>query len=291
MTSFKSGALPALLALVLASQVPALDLPPLSTPETGLAAAGAGPTTSSFSIRPRIELGAAAVLSHLYRSGSVAAGNTLFDFVALGGQDNLLPFQRYTVDALLGRRNRLVFLYQPLSPRTSVRTPTGFRIDGVDFLPGSAVDILYGFDFWRLSWLYALLDARSTRLELGLSLQLRNANIVFTSVDGTARAAQRDVGPVPVLKLRAEQRLGSGFALILEGDGFYATDAFFNGADYAFKGWIWDAALSLEAPGPFARPVRLAIRSIGGGAEGTEKSGKYSYNSLATVALTLGFGL
>lgn len=244
-----------------------------------------------ISIIPRLELGAAAVLSHTYRQGSPEAGNTLFDFVKDGGQDNLLPYERYTVDVLAGRRNRFTFLYQPLSPETSVVPGTAFKIDGVNFAAGKPVDILYGFDFWRGTYRFAFVENPFTRLEAGLSLQIRNANIVFTSVDGLARSAQRDVGPVPILSFRAQQKLRPGLALILEGDGFYASDALFNGVDYKFKGWIWDASIAVESTGKLGTGTRLTVRTIGGGAEGTDKTGLYTYNALATIIVSLGFSL
>jgi hypothetical protein len=246
---------------------------------------------SGLRIIPRVEAGALAVLSHFYQAGASADGNTLFDFVNMGGQNILLPYERYSVDILAGRRNRITFLYQPLSPKTSVKATTSFKINGVDFPSGSPVDILYGFDFWRLSYLFSFVETEGTRIEAGASLQIRDANIVFTATDGSARADQRNVGPVPVLKLRAEQRLGKGISVIFEGDGFYATSAIFNGAGFSFKGWVWDASLALEAAGRYGYPVRLSVRSIGGGAEGTDKSGKYTYNSLATLAISLGLGL
>ncbi len=248
------------------------------------------PVLPGIVVIPRVEAGALAVLYHQYQAGSTLAGNTRFDFVNQGGQNILLPYERYSVDVLAGRRNRLTFLYQPLSPKTSINATTSFRINGVDFPSGKPVDILYGFDFWRVSYLYSFVQTENTRLEAGASLQIRDANIVFTATDGSARADQRNVGPVPVLKVRAEQRLGRGLSLIFEGDGFYATDAFFNGAGFSFKGWVWDASIALEAMGRAGIPTRLTVRSIGGGAEGTDKSGKYTYNSLATVAVTLGIG-
>lgn len=250
------------------------------------------PVFKGVTIVPRVEIGALAVLSHVYRSGSVENGNTLFDFVKDGGQDNLLPYERYTVDVLAGRRSRLTFLYQPLSPKTSIVPSTPFWIDDVKFKADKPVDILYGFDFWRLSYRYAFVESPSTRIEAGLSLQIRNANIVFSSSDGEKRAAQRNVGPVPIITLRAQQRLSPGLDLVLEGDGFYATDSIFNGVNYKFKGWVWDAALGLEMATSANTAARLTVRSIGGGAEGTQAgTGQQTYNDLATLAVTLGFSI
>ncbi|MCX7037532.1 MAG: hypothetical protein NT005_00055, partial [Spirochaetes bacterium] len=50
-------------------------------------------------IIPRFEYGWVGVLDHHYRSG---AGGTDFNFVTMGGQDTLFPYQRYSAEVVLG---------------------------------------------------------------------------------------------------------------------------------------------------------------------------------------------
>jgi len=272
----------------------------------GLAPLAAQEQAPFIEIVPRAEIGYVAVLSHEYQAGT---GGTRFDFVAQGGQDILIPYERYSADIVLAGRHRVTLLYQPLTLNTrTVADRNGTNgglpivIDDASFAPGTVMDITYGFDFWRVSYLYDFAPSPGTILGAGLSLQLRNASIVFTSVDldPAQRSVSQNIGPVPILKVRAAHWFSPGFGLDFEADGFYASSAFFNGSTQPFKGWIWDASFAAKtrlAPGAAAF---LVVRSIGGGAEGsnaysyessTTSVNPYTYNALATLALSLGLSL
>lgn len=273
----------------------------------GATALAAQETEPFIQVVPRAEVGTLAVLKHLYQSGD-DAGSTLFDYVAQGGQDILFPFERYAADVVLAGRHRVTLLYQPLTLNTRTvadRNGTNdglpVEIDEAIFAPGTVMDLTYGFDFWRGSYLYDFAASPDTILGAGLSLQVRNASIVFSSADGTVRSVQQNIGPVPILKVRAAHQFSPAFGVDFEADGFYASSAFFNGASRPFTGWVWDAAVSASttlAPGAKAF---LVVRSIGGGAEGynaydrvsatTSTPGSYTYNELATLAVSLGFSL
>jgi hypothetical protein len=250
---------------------------------------------------PRFEYGWVGVLDHHYRSG---AGGTDFNFVTMGGQDTLFPYQRYSAEVVLGGQNRVTFLYQPLTLNT--RTVAGRNgttqpvvIDDATFIDGTPIDITYGFDFWRVSWLYDFARSSKSILGAGVSLQIRNASIVFTSADSAPnhRAVQQNIGLVPILKARAAHWFTPRFGLDFEADGFYASSAIFNGSGNPFEGWIWDAALSAKTRFTANTSAFLTVRSIGGGASGSNaysyKSATTSvnpetYNALATIAVTLG---
>ena len=140
---------------------------------------------------PHYEIGYLGVLSHLYQAGegeTPGNGGTLFNFVTMGGQDILFPYQRYSAELVLGGRNRVTLLYQPLTLNTRTvvgrndPTPSAIYIDDATFAAGTPIDITYGFDFWRVSWLYDFARSPNTILGAGISLQLRNASIVFRSV-------------------------------------------------------------------------------------------------------------
>jgi hypothetical protein len=276
----------------------------LAAAVTPLSAQQGGPDREPFvQVIPHYEIGYVGVLSHLYRAGP-AASATLFDFVAMGGQDILFPYQRYSVDVVLGGRNRVTLLYQPLTLNT--RTVVGRNgttapvvIDDESFADGTPLDITYGFDFWRVSWLYDFARSPNTILGAGISLQLRNASIVFTSVDATTaqRTVNQNIGPVPILKARAAHWFSPQFGLDFEADGFYASSAIFNGSGNPFEGWIWDASLSAKTRFAPNASAFLTVRSIGGGANGsnaysyssaTTSVNPQTYNALATIAVTLG---
>lgn len=258
----------------------------------------------SLKVQPRFEAGFAAVLFHEYQSGS---SGTRFDYLKQGGQDTLFPYQRYTLEVQAAESHRLTFLYQPLTLVTrTVADRNGTNggqpvvIDGVSFASGTPLDLTYGFDFWRASYLYDFAPQEQTILGAGISLQVRNASIQFASGDGTKRTVQQNIGPVPILKARAAHKFHPLFGLDFEVDGFYASSAFFNGSGRPFVGWIWDAALQANTSFFPGSEAFISIRSIGGGAEGTNaytyvssttSTEGFTWNNLGTLALTLGFQL
>jgi hypothetical protein len=275
------------------------------------------PTPWLFQIVPHYETGALAILSHLYQSGGNSTGiagsgatsdGAIFDFIKQGGQDILFPYQRLSVDVHLGEANILTFLYQPLTLNTKTvvgrnGTKAPVVVDGVSFPSGSVLDLVYGFDFWRGSWLYNFAPGPGEILGAGLSLQVRNATISFTEVDGNSklRAISQNIGPVPILKARYAHWFAPEFGIDLTGDGIYVASAFFNGSTKDFAGWLWDVSLSAKTSFVEGSTAFLTLRSIGGGAQGnnayeantatTASASSYSYNALATAALTLGFEL
>ena len=229
-----------------------------------------------------------------------------------GGQDTLYPFQRLSVDATVAENHIITLLYQPLTlnsrtvaDRNNSNGGKPVVIDGVSFASGTPLDITYGFDFWRMSYLYDFAPEPETVLSAGVSLQVRNASIVFTSGvvtsgDGNKRTVQQNIGPVPILKTRISHWFNPRFALEFDADGFYASSAFFNGSGRPFKGWIWDVALTSKARMTAQSTAFLSLRTIGGGAEGTNaytyvssttSSKAFTWNNLGTLALTLGVTL
>jgi hypothetical protein len=256
-------------------------------------------------VLPNVEVGMLAVLSHTFQSG---AGTTAFNFLTQGGQDILFPYQRYSVDFVLAAQHHVTFLYQPLTLATrTVADRNGTNggqnvvIGDAVFAPGTAMDISYGFDFWRVSYFYDFFAEPSTVIGIGASLQIRNASIAFTAVNGATRFVSQNIGPVPILKVRAAHRFSPAFGLDLEADGFYASSAFFNGATQPFTGWVWDASLSALTSFMPGMAAHITLRSIGGGAEGNNAysyvsatasgPGAYTKNVLATFALSLGVSL
>ena len=283
----------------------------LAAAVTPLSAQQGGSDREPFvQVIPHYEIGYLGVLSHVYQAGegeTAGNGGTLFNFVTMGGQDILFPYQRYSAELVLGGRNRVTLLYQPLTLNTRTvvgrndPTPSAIYIDDATFTAGTPIDITYGFDFWRVSWLYDFARSPNTILGAGISLQLRNASIVFTSVDAVAvpgeRSVSQNIGPVPILKARAAHWFSPQFGLDFEADGFYASSAFFNGSGRPFEGWIWDASLSAKTRFAPNASAFLTVRSIGGGANGenaytyvstTTSTNAKTYNALATIAVTLG---
>lgn len=255
---------------------------------------------SILKVIPKFEMGYLGIASHIIRVGPEENGNTTFNFVTQGGQDILFPYTRFSIENVLLDNHHITFLYQPLTINTrsvAGRNNTGkVQIDGVDFgnLP---INITYGFDFYRISYSYDFIDGNITEFSPGISLQIRNANIVFESNDGTKRTVQNNVGLVPIIKLKAGHWINPNFGLEFDADGFYASSAIFNGAGREFEGWIWDSAFTFKAKVEDKSTALLTIRSIGGGARGkdaydnvsaTKNSQKETYNALSTYSVAIG---
>jgi hypothetical protein len=217
-----------------------------------------------------VEFGVLDPLRHRIQFGR---NGTQFDYVKRGGQDVLFPTTRLSVEGSYKRRHSLVFLYQPIDIQTRETLRQDLLVDNVRFPAGTPVDFRYGFDFYRISYLYNFLShRRNDELSLGATLQLRNAIIDFTSADGLLRRSNRDVGPVPALKSRGRWHVSERAWLGYEVDGMYAPVRYINGGKSDVVGAIVD--LSLRAGYNVAPPVGVFanVRYLGGGATGTSKS-------------------
>jgi hypothetical protein len=213
------------------------------------------------------------LLDPLYHRIQFGRNGTEFDYVKNGAQDVLFPTMRLSVEATLKRKHSLIFLYQPIDIRTEETLRKDLLVDNVRFPAGTAMNFRYGFDFYRVSYLYNLLSFRENdEFSFGASLQLRNAIIDFTSADGALRRSNRNVGPVPALKSRGRWYVGERAWLGFEVDGMYAPVKYINGGKSDVVGAIVD--LSLRSGYNIAPPLDLFfnLRYFGGGGMGTSKS-------------------
>ena len=234
------------------------------------------------------ELGLLAPVAHTVQFGS--DGDEL-DYVREGGQDNLFPFARPTA-ALEWRRQRFTLLWQPLDLRSTVVLDRDLRVDDRTFPADQPLDLRYGFSFWRLSWGHDVLAREQTSLRLGLGLQIRNATIGFTTVDGQLSETNRDVGPVPLLELEWRRAFDDGGFVEVEADGFYAPIKYLNGRDVDVVGAIAD--IQVRTGLLLAEPMSafVGLRYLGGGASGTgtpDGTGDgFTSNWLHFLTLTVG---
>ena len=236
------------------------------------------------------ELGFLAVVQHIIQ---LSNDGSRFDYRENGGQDVLFPFFRLSTDLKFKGRHTIVFLYQPLNLKGETVLSEEVVFDGVVFPAGTPLNSTYGFPFWRISYLYDFLRRRGDEVALGVSLQIRDATIVFTSADGTLRASRRDVGPVPAIKFRGRWGFENGVWWGTEIDGFYAPVSVINGSDEEITGAILDA--SLRVGYDFTKRVSgfFNVRYLGGGAVGTQSdptppSDGYTKNWLNFLIFSLG---
>lgn len=274
-----------------------------STVAAPAAHANAPQAHSAISFQPSVELGFVDVPRNIIQYGK---GTDSFDFVKKGGQEILFPYSRFRIDIGLGERQRhfVGLLYQPLTFETVTQFEKTLTIDTETFDEGQVVDLVYGFDFWRGTYEYRIVDGEHWIVDAGASLQLRNASIRFKAQEGDELVVSQGTGPVPALRAQARYTTDARFWVEAEADGFYASNAFINGAEYPFTGWIWDAAVSAGAPITRYAETYLSLRTIGGGAEGTATDARetwteslaggderYTQNELTTVAVSVGLRL
>jgi len=261
------------------------------------AQAGLNDPDNPFALELNYESGAVKVLKNTIQIGT---DGTNFDFVTQGGEEILFPIQRFTGNLVLGERHNIVLLYQPLAIETKVDTKSDITIDTNTFPSGDNLVIKYGFPFWRLSYVYDFISTDNLTLGAGLSLQLRNASIVFESLSTGDITTSQNLGPVPIIKTWGSYRFDNGFFAGFEVDGFYATSALFNGADFEFEGSILDASVRVGLELRDEADAYLNVRFLGGSAAGTseyidrywtESVSSYTTNYLSSLSLSLGFTL
>lgn len=262
------------------------DAPPATVvPEAGAPATPVKP----FGLRLGAELGFLAVASHIIQFSS---DGSRFDYVDEGGQDILFPFARFEIDMQIERDHHVTLLYQPLSLENDVRLKRDIRADGIDFPEGTPTTVGYDFPFFRVSYWYDFFEDPRHELSFGGGLQLRNANITLRSADGTRLVSRRDIGPVPLLKLRGRTAFDGGWWIGFEADGFYAPISVLNGSDTEVTGAILDMSLRAGHQIDDKVGLFLNLRWIAGGAVGEsdpEPPGDgYQKNWLHFLALSVG---
>lgn len=236
------------------------------------------------------ELGFLGVLDHKVQ---FSKAGTYFDYDDNGGQNVLFPFARLSVESAIRERHHLIFLYQPLVIETEEAVDEALLVNETLFEPGTPVRFTYSFPFYRISYLYDFLGESENNFALGLSLQIRNATIAFASLDGEQLSVERDIGPVPALKVRARYAPAERFWLGVEADGIWAPVKYINGSDTDVEGAILDASVRAGYSVSEELDGFLNIRYLGGGAEGTgDDDGPgdgYVKNWLHFLTVSLGF--
>jgi len=276
------------LRLILIPLVTIICLTPLS-----LSASFLNNPDNRFVFRAGTELGFAKVI---FNKIQFSHDGTRFDYVKEGGQNILIPFNRLTAELEMNRRHTLIFLIQPLDVRTEALLDRDVVIDEQTFPAGTPMDFKYGFSFYRLSYQYDFNRSPEKEIAIGLSLQLRNASISFTSKDGQLFRVNQGVGPVPIIRFRGRFPINRFSWFGTEIDGFYASGRIITGSRNDFIGAILDGSVRYGLQLNESIEGFINLRYLGGGARGTEENRTgpgdgYTDNWLHTTTITLGFYL
>lgn len=245
-----------------------------------------------YKIRAIAELGFLGVFDHKVQFGQ---NTTYFDYQKDGGQDVLFPVTRLSLELKFSKKNTITLLYQPLKIDSKVSLSEDVQIDDVTFRRGSVLNLSYGFPFFRGSYMRDVkFKGDLFSLALGLSIQIRNADIRFESGDGRVLQRSSNIGIVPLLKLRANLRQTKNMSLELEADGIYAPISYLNGSDNDVIGSLLDISLRQNIQLMPQAKVFLNFRYLGGGAQGTsddvdQVSDGFSKNWLHFYTVTAGF--
>lgn len=239
---------------------------------------------------PQVELGVLKIWKNVYQSGK---NGTEYDYVKEGPQENLKDFMRFSVRFNPTEKHGLLFLWNPLLIEANSVTKKEHRFDNVTFPEGTPINASYDFGFTRLSYLYALDASHEEGLSLGASLQIRNADIGFRSLDGTLLKVGRDVGPVPTFKMLWNQDLGDSLFWGAEFDGIYAPVKYLNGSKTDVVGSFVDVSVRGGIQTDERHKFFAKVRLLGGGAKGTSKDPEpgtdgYNNNQLWTTSVTVG---
>jgi len=247
--------------------------------------------TEPVQFRSIAEFGFLSVLSHKIQ---FSKSGTYFDYVENGGQDVLFPATRFSAEMDIGNSNTFILLYQPLQLETQDLLKHDVTVDNCTFPALTGLKCLYGFSFYRASYLRELMASNKRfKLALGLTLQIRNATISFESTDGANYRTNRNVGLVPALKLRGQMNITERYFIGTEADGIYAPVSYLNGSENEVVGAILDANLRAGAK---VKPGTLFVnaRYLGGGATGTSTKDTwpgdgYVKNWLHFLVISTGF--
>lgn len=236
------------------------------------------------------ELGFLGVMAHTIQ---FSRDNSVIDYVAEGGQDNLFNLAKLSLDLELDPHHKVVFMYQPLTLDSRAVIERDVTIDNIPFASGTPMTFRYDFPFFRGSYLYDFNPDPREELAAGISLQLRDAVIEFASLNGEQFVSNRNVGPVPILKFRSRHYFNETFWWGSEVDGFYAPISVLNGSTTDVIGAILDANLRAGWDINDQHSAFVNLRYLGGGAVGTSNNPKnlgdgFNDNWLHTLGLTLG---
>jgi len=223
------------------------------------------------------ETGPSAVLQN---DGEYGAAGTRYDANDVAQTDNLVRTSRTSVELAIGRHT-LILLYAPFELRTQVELDRDLQFRDEMFVAGTVVDHRYLFEGYRASYLYRVVGGDRLALELGGSVQIRNAEVAFTAADGSQRADEDDVGVVVAAKARlwwrpTRDRLWAA----VEADGFSTFGLVRN-----VKGAIYDTQLMLGYDVGRGVDLFVGTRLLGGGADVASKD---IYNWANFLSFTAG---
>ena len=163
-------------------------------------------------------------------------------------------YYRLRLSYALARRHELSLLYAPLTLNASGRLPADVSFTGVLFPRDTAVEGIYTFNSYRLTYRYRLVDKPRLRLDIGVTAKIRDAEIALKATP--LSASKTNVGFVPLLHARLEWKWSRQLGLLCEVD-----------AAAAKQGRAEDVLLALNWRLSPRLQMRFGYRFVEGGAD------------------------
>jgi hypothetical protein len=163
-------------------------------------------------------------------------------------------YYRLRLSYALSRRHELSLLVAPLTLKATGRLPGAIFFAGVLFPKDAAVDGIFTFNSYRLTYRYRLLDKPRLRLDIGFTAKIRDAEIALAAP--ALSASKTNVGFVPLLHLRLAWDWNAKLGLYLEAD-----------AAAAKQGRAEDVLLALNWRLSPQLQMRFGYRFVEGGAD------------------------
>jgi hypothetical protein len=166
-------------------------------------------------------------------------------------------FWRLRADVRLAPKHVVSALVAPLRIDASGSFDRPVSFAGSTFVPGTAVNGLYVFNSYRLTYRYEPLRNEKWGVGVGLTLKVRDAETRLES--GGTVATKTNVGIVPLVNFRLERHLGGRVAILLEGDALAAPQ---GRAEDIFAGVLVNAGRNWS--------FKAGYRFLEGGADNDE---------------------
>jgi hypothetical protein len=182
-------------------------------------------------------------------------------------------YYRLRLSYAFARRHQISLLVAPLTLHAAGYLPADVSFTGILFPRGTAVEGVYTFNSYRLTYRYRLLDKPRLRLDIGLTAKVREAEIALASA--TLSASKTNVGFVPLLYARLDWDWSSKLGLLVEVD-----------AAAAKQGRAEDVLLALRWKLTPQLLARFGYRFVEGGADVDEV---YNFAWIHYIAAGLAF--
>jgi hypothetical protein len=170
---------------------------------------------------------------------------------------NPVLFYRGRITLPIADRHHISLLYAPLWVASQGKFDRDIIFAGQTFSKNTAIDALYKFNSYRLTYRYDLVSSFRTDFGLGLTVKVRDADIRLKGDGKTARKS--NVGLVPLINFRYHRGLNDKFGFLAEGDALAAP-----------QGRAEDILLAMDYKLSRHFKLKAGYRMLEGGADNDE---------------------